>query len=207
MSGPLPPAELWRQRSAIISIRCFLGAVLLKEKLSRAQMAAIGLAALAVAILTIDAGGLPWVSICLALSWAFYAFFRKTLPVGPNQGFFLEVMLLGGPAVAYIVWLEATGQGHFGDTGVGDLGLLIACGAVTAVPLLLYANGAKLLKLSTIGIMQYIAPTMIFFIAVFAFGEPFGMVKLVAFALIWSALAVYTSSMYMSARRARRAAA
>ncbi|OLP55946.1 permease [Rhizobium rhizosphaerae] len=183
-----------------------LGAVLLKEKLSRAQMVAIALAVLAVAILTIDAGGLPWVSICLALSWAFYAFFRKTLPVGPNQGFFLEVMLLSGPAVAYILWLETTGQGHFGDTGPADVGLLLACGAVTAVPLLLYANGAKLLKLSTIGIMQYIAPTMIFFIAVFAFGEPFGLVKLAAFALIWSALAVYTGSMYVSARQARRTA-
>ncbi|OLP58571.1 permease [Xaviernesmea oryzae] len=188
-------------------ISVLLGAVLLKEKLSPAQMVAIGLAAAAVAILTLQAGGLPWVSIGLALSWAFYAFFRKTLPVGPNQGFFLEVMLLAGPALVYIVWLETTGGGHFGDTGLVDLGLLIACGVVTAVPLLIYANGAKLLKLSTIGIMQYIAPTMIFFIAVFAFGEPFGMVKLIAFALIWSALAVYTGSMYMTARRAKRVAA
>lgn len=185
----------------------FLGAVLLKEKLGKAQMVAIALAACAVAILAFDAGGLPWVSIGLCFSWGFYAFFRKTLPVGPNQGFFLEVLLLSVPALAYVVWLEATGQGHFGDTGMADMLWLLACGIVTAVPLMIYANGAKLLRLSTIGIMQYIAPTMIFFIAVFAFGEPFGTTKLIAFAFIWAALFIYSGSMLHTARARRLAAA
>ncbi|MFC3073053.1 EamA family transporter RarD [Shinella pollutisoli] len=184
----------------------FLGAVLLKEKPNRAQTVAIALAAAAVAILAFDAGGLPWVSIGLCISWGFYAFFRKTLPVGPNQGFFLEVLLLSVPALGYIVWLEASGQGHFGDTGPVDMLLLLSCGLVTAVPLMIYANGAKLLRLSTIGIMQYIAPTMIFIIAVFAFGEPFGTTKLIAFLFIWAALFLYSGSMLQSAR-ARRAAA
>ena len=183
----------------------FLGALLLKERMTPAQMAAIGLAAVAVAILAFDAGGLPWVSIGLCISWGFYAFFRKTLPVGPNQGFFLEVLILSVPAIGYIIWLEATGTGHFGDTGYGDVILLLACGLVTAVPLMIYANGAKLLRLSTIGIMQYIAPTMIFLIAVFAFHEPFGPTKLAAFVLIWSALVIYSVSMLRSAR-ARKAA-
>ena len=182
----------------------FLGAVLLKEKLNPAQIVAIVLAAIAVVVLAFDAGGLPWVSIGLALSWGLYAFFRKTLPVGPNQGFFLEVLLLSVPALGYIVYLEASGQGHFFDTGLVDVALLMACGVVTAVPLMIYANGAKLLRLSTIGIMQYIAPTMIFLIAVFVFHEPFGTPKLIAFILIWAALAVYSTSMLMESR-ARRA--
>lgn len=183
----------------------FLGAVLLKEKLGRAQIVAIALAACAVAILAFDAGGLPWVSISLCLSWGFYAFFRKTLPIGPNQGFFLEVLLLSIPALGYVIWLESTGQGHFGDTGVADMLWLLACGIVTAVPLMIYANGAKLLRLSTIGIMQYIAPTMIFLIAVFAFNEPLGKTKLIAFAFIWVALLLYSGSMLRTARAKRLA--
>lgn len=183
----------------------FLGAVLLKEKLNPAQIVAIVLAAIAVVVLAFDAGGLPWVSIGLALSWGLYAFFRKTLPVGPNQGFFLEVLLLSVPALGYIAYLEFTGQGHFTDTGWADVAWLMACGVVTAIPLMIYANGAKLLKLSTIGIMQYIAPTMIFIIAVFVFHEPFGTSKLIAFILIWAALAVYSTSMILESR-ARRAA-
>jgi chloramphenicol-sensitive protein RarD len=183
----------------------FLGAVLLKEKLNPAQMVAIGLAAIAVVVLAFDAGGLPWVSLALAVSWGFYAFFRKTLPVGPNQGFFLEVLLLSVPAIGYIIYLEARGEGHFGDTGIADVLWLLACGVVTAIPLMIYANGAKLLRLSTIGIMQYIAPTMIFIIAVFVFHEPFGTSKLIAFVLIWAALAVYSTSMILESR-ARRAA-
>lgn len=185
----------------------FLGAVLLKEKLDRAQMVAIGLATVAVGVLAFDAGGLPWVSISLCLSWGFYAFFRKTLPIGPNQGFFLEVLLLSVPALGYILWLETTGQGHFGDTGMADVLWLLACGIVTAIPLMVYANGAKLLRLSTIGIMQYIAPTMIFVIAVFVFGEPFGTATLTAFILIWAALFLYSGSMLRSARARRIAAA
>ena len=184
----------------------FLGAVLLGEKPNRTQAVAIALAAVAVVILAFDAGGLPWVSIGLCVSWGFYAFFRKTLPIGANQGFFLEVLLLSIPALGYIVWTETTGRGHFGDTGMVDLLLLLSCGLVTAVPLMIYANGAKLLRLSTIGIMQYIAPTMIFFIAVFIFGEPFGTTKLIAFVLIWAALFIYSGSMLQSVR-ARRAAA
>jgi chloramphenicol-sensitive protein RarD len=185
----------------------FLGAVLLKEMPDRAQMVAIALAAVAVAVLAFDAGGLPWVSIGLCLSWGFYAFFRKTLPIGPNQGFFLEVLLLSVPALGYIFWLETTGQGHFGDTGTADVLWLLACGIVTAIPLMIYANGAKLLRLSTIGIMQYIAPTMIFVIAVFVFGEPFGTAKLIAFVLIWAALIIYSGSMLRTARARRIAAA
>ncbi|SMF50359.1 chloramphenicol-sensitive protein RarD [Xaviernesmea oryzae] len=177
-----------------------LAALILKERLTPAQMAAIGLAAIAVAILTVDAGGLPWVSIALTVTWGFYALFRKTLPIGPNQGFFLEVLLISIPCLPYVIWLEATGQGHLTNSSGWDAFILMAAGIVTAGPLMIYANGAKLLKLSTIGIMQYIAPTMIFLVAVFVFHEPLGSVKLGAFVLIWAALVLYTWSMLRQAR-------
>ncbi|UWM82905.1 EamA family transporter RarD [Rhizobium sp. SRDI969] len=178
----------------------FLGAMFLKEKLQPLQIAAIALAALAVAILALDSGGIPWVALTLAISWGFYALLRKTLPLGPNQGFFLEVLILSGPALLYILYLEFGGQGHLYRTGLADTTLLLGCGVITAVPLMIYANGAKLLKLSTIGITQYIAPTMIFLIAVFVFHEPFGTARMIAFPLIWAGLFLYSWSMLKGSR-------
>ncbi|MDG4888286.1 EamA family transporter RarD [Mesorhizobium sp. WSM4887] len=173
-----------------------VGAVLLGERLDRLQIAAVALAAIAVTVLTVEAGKLPWVSLALAFSFAAYGFFRKTLPIGPSQGFLLEVLLLSVPALCYIAYLIATGEDHFISSTGGDTALLIGCGPVTAVPLLLFAFGARLLRLSTIGIMQYIAPTMVFLIAVLIFDEPFGTTQAIAFALIWTALAMYSWSMF-----------
>jgi chloramphenicol-sensitive protein RarD len=172
-----------------------MGAVLLKEKLKKTQIAALALVVLAVVILTVEAGRLPVVALALTFSWGFYAFFRKTLPIGPNQGFLLEVLLLSPIALGYLVYLNLQGGGHFLMGNMTDTILLASAGLVTAVPLILYANGAKLLRLSTIGIMQYIAPSMIFITAVFVFNEPFSMAKAVAFPLIWSALVIYTLPM------------
>jgi chloramphenicol-sensitive protein RarD len=177
-----------------------LGSLLLKEKMAPPQVVAILLAAIAVIILAVDAGRPPWVALLLTLSWGFYAFFRKTLPVGPNQGFFLEVLLLSLPALGYIIYLEARGEGHLYATGLGDTALLVGCGLVTALPLMIYANGAKLLRLSTIGIMQYIVPTMVFLLAVFVFREPLGLARMVAFPLIWAGLLLYTWSMLRTNR-------
>ena len=179
----------------------FLAAVLIGERLSRAQIFAIFLAALAVALLSWEAGGVPWVSIVLTVTWGFYAYFKRTLPMEPVQGFLLEVTLLALPSLAIFVWAEATGVSHFLHTGASDTALLLGTGLVTAVPLMLYATGAKLLRLSTIAVMQYSAPTMIFLIAVFVFHEPFGAVKLAAFGLIWTALVIYTWSLVAAARR------
>ncbi len=181
----------------------FLGAVLLRERLAPAQWIAIGLAAIAVAILTWEAGRLPVVALGLTLTWGSYAFCKKWLPIGPNQGFMLEVLLLTPPALAYAVWLYRNGAGHFMEGVAVDTWMLVGCGLVTAVPLMLYANGAKLLRLSTIAIMQYIAPTMIFLTAVFVFEEPFGTSRAIAFSLIWTALIVYSWSMLRQARRRR----
>ncbi|OHV86923.1 EamA family transporter RarD [Mesorhizobium sp. ORS 3428] len=173
-----------------------VGALLLGERLDRLQISAVVLAAIAVAVLTVEAGKLPWVSLALAFSFAAYGFFRKTLPIGPSQGFLLEVMLLSVPALCYIAYLIATGQDHLFSSNAKDTALLIGCGPITAVPLLLFAFGARLLRLSTIGIMQYIAPTMVFLIAVLIFDEPFGTIQAIAFALIWTALAMYSWSMF-----------
>ncbi|MFN3363212.1 MAG: EamA family transporter RarD [Allorhizobium sp.] len=172
-----------------------LGAVILKEKLKKTQIAALSLVVIAVVILTVEAGRLPVVALALTFSWGFYAFFRKTLPIGPNQGFLLEVLLLSPIALGYLVYLNLQGGGHFLMGNTTDTILLASAGLVTAVPLILYANGAKLLRLSTIGIMQYIAPSMIFITAVFVFNEPFSVAKAVAFPLIWSALVIYTLPM------------
>jgi chloramphenicol-sensitive protein RarD len=176
----------------------FLASVILKEKLSPLQWSAIALSAAAVALITWGAGGVPLVALGLTISWGFYAFLKRTLPVGGTQGFFLEVLLLCLPALAYIVWCEATGEGHFVSGGTYNIGMLAASGLVTAIPLILYANGAKLLRLSTIGILQYTAPTMIFLTAVFVFHEPFDMIKGIAFAMIWAALAIYTWGLFRS---------
>ncbi|MCT4610955.1 MAG: EamA family transporter RarD [Pelagimonas sp.] len=177
-----------------------LGALLLGERLTRLQWSAIALTAVAIAILTIENGRLPLVAIALMLTWGFYALFKKSLPVGPNQGFLLEVLILTPPALGYVIYLAVTGTGHLFTGGMDTL-LLMGCGVVTAVPLLLYANGAKLLRLSTIGIMQYIAPTMIMLIAVFVFDEPFGSARAIAFPLIWAALVLYSIPMLRQMKR------
>jgi len=179
----------------------FLAAVLLGERLTKAQMLAIALAAGAVLVLTLDAGRMPWVALALTVSWGFYALAKKSLPIGPNQGFLLEVLILIIPAIGYLGYLTATGQSHFSLAPTRDTWLLIGCGAVTAVPLMIYANGAKLLRLSTIGVLQYIAPTMIFLVAVLVFDEPFGKARMIAFPMIWTALIVYSGSMFLSMRK------
>ncbi|HHS94187.1 MAG TPA: EamA family transporter RarD, partial [Rhodobacterales bacterium] len=135
--------------------------------------------------------------------WGFYAFFKKSLPIGPNQGFLLEVLILLVPALAYLGWLSSIGENHFLDSP-RNAWMLIGTGAVTAVPLILYANGAKGLQLSTIGILQYIAPTMIFLIAVFAFGEVFGPARAIAFPMIWAALAIYSYSLLRTRKQNRQ---
>lgn len=173
-----------------------MGALLLGEKFTVQQMVAIGLATLAVLVLTIDAGGLPWISLALAFSFAVYGYLRKTLPIGPSQGFFLEVLLLSVPSLAYILWLQWRGEGHFLASQPVDMALLLACGPATAVPLLLYGFGAKLLRLSTLGLMQYVSPTLVLLIAIFVFGESFDAIHAIVFGLIWVALFIYSWSTF-----------
>lgn len=172
-----------------------LGAMFLGERFTKAQLVALALATFAVVFLTIQSGVLPWVSLSLAISFAIYGFLRKTVDVGPTQGFLIEVLLLSVFAVPVIIWFQANGEGHFFE-GINNTALLIACGPVTAIPLILYAFGAKKLRLSTLGLMQYIAPTLIFLVGLFVFNEPFSKWQFVAFLLIWVALVIYSWSAF-----------
>lgn len=200
-SGHTLDAALGYYMNPLFSI--FLAAVVLGEKLSRAQLVAIALAAVAVLVLTVEAGRIPWAALGLMLSWGLYALAKKSLPIGPNQGFLLEVLILLIPALGYLGYLTTTGQSHFSLSMDRETWLLIGCGAVTAVPLLVYANAAKRLRLSTISILQYVAPTMIFLVAVFLFGEPFGRGRMIAFPMIWVALVIYSTSMLRQMRSSK----
>ncbi|MBO9466367.1 EamA family transporter RarD [Tropicibacter sp. R15_0] len=176
-----------------------MGAVLLGERPNRLQIIALFLAAIAVVILFIATPRPPWIAMGLMVSWGFYAYFKKSLPIGPNQGFMLEVLILSVPSILYLIWLGP--EGKFLSSAY-DTWILMGCGIVTAVPLLFYANGAKRLRLSTIAILQYIAPTMIFLVAVFAFGEEVDPARQIAFPLIWAALVIYSVPLVRQMRRA-----
>ena len=177
-----------------------LGVLLLSEKLNKWQWLAIVLAAIGVLVRAISTGAFPWISLSLALTFAFYGYFRKTVSVGPTQGFLLEVIILFPFAMAYAVWLALQGQGHM---DADNILWLMACGPVTAVPLILYAFGAKALRLATLGLMQYIAPSMIFVIAFFVFGETLDIWQIITFALVWSALVIYSWSTFEVAKKNR----
>ena len=184
-----------------------LAAVFLKERMQPLQMAAFVLVVAAVAVLTFEHGSLPWTVILLTVSWGLYALAKRALPMPPNQGFLLEVILLSPLALAYLFRMEGTSINHFVDGSAAERLLLIGCGAVTAVPLILYANGAQRVRLMTMGILQYIAPTCIFLTAVFAFNEPFTWAKKVAFPMIWAAVVFYLVSQWHQSRHGRRSGA
>jgi len=181
-----------------------LGFVILGERLRSAQWVSIAFALLAVVILTYELGKLPWIALVLTVTWGFYALFKKSLPIGPNQGFLLEVLILSPFAIGYVAYLSWTGQNSFASLSWGTTWLLVGSGAITAIPLIIYANGAKLLSLTTIAMLQYIAPTFIFVTALFIFNEPFGWEKQVAFPLIWAALAIYSGNLLWRRRAAKR---
>ena len=181
-----------------------LGVIFLRDRFNRLQLVAILLAALAVVILTVMQGVLPWISLSLAMTFALYGLLRKTVDVGPTQGFLVEIILIFPIAMIYLVWLVFEGQLAFGATGNLDVFLLMCAGPATAVPLILYASGAKRLRLSTIGMMQYIAPSIIFFIGLFVFGEELKQSLLIAFVLIWSALVIYSWSMFAGNSRQKK---
>lgn len=183
-----------------------LGGLFLGERLTKVQYIAVGFAFLAVLVLTFNAGGLPWVSLVLPVTFGLYGFFRKSLPMPPLQGFTLEVVILSIPAMGYVIWLLVNGQDHFFSGAASDVSLLLLAGPFTAIPLILYAGGAKLLRYTTLGLMQYLTPTLLFIFAIFIFHEPFSPAQLVAFVLIWIGLIIYTWSSLSAHRKARASA-
>ena len=181
-------------------VNVLLGALFLRERFTGWQLIAIGLAVVAVAILTVQAGGLPWISLALAFSFGIYGFLRKTLAIGPSQGFFLEVLLLSLPAFFLLIWFSPDGGKVLFDRSPSETVLLLLAGPVTTIPLICFAVGARLLRYSTVGLMQYIAPSLIFLIAIFVFNEPFSGWQFLAFCLIWTGLAIYSWSTLRGSR-------
>ena len=177
-----------------------LAVLVLRERLRRAQWAAIGIATVAVAGLTVEYGRLPWIALVLAGTFAAYALIKKTVGVGAVDGLTVETAVLVVPALAYLAWLQNTDDLAFGHHGAGHGLLLASAGVATAVPLLLFAAAAGRVPLTTIGLLQYIAPTLQFLTGILVAHEPLPPARLAGFALVWLALVVFT----VDALRARR---
>jgi chloramphenicol-sensitive protein RarD len=171
-----------------------LGVAVLRERLRRLQWLAVAIAAIGVAIEVVSFGTLPWVALTLALSFAFYGLIRKTAPVDPVSGLFIETLLLSPAALIFLAMLAAQGAGAFLGQGLRIDVLLLLAGPITALPLLLFVAGAQRIRLTTVGLLQYIAPTGHFLLAVFVYHEPFTPVHLATFSCIWLALAIYSLS-------------
>ncbi len=181
-----------------------LGVVWLGERLTKIQLVAIGLAVLGVINQTVSLGYLPWISLALAVSFGIYGLIRKTVAVESLEGLTIEAIILAPVSLGYIVYLVATGQGAFYHISLTTDLLLVTAGPITAIPLLLFAAGARLVRLSTMGFLQYLAPSISLVLAVFLYHEPFTQAHAVTFALIWSALALVT---WEALRRERYSAA
>ncbi|MGD9280456.1 MAG: EamA family transporter RarD [Desulfobacterales bacterium] len=173
-------------------VNVVLGMVFLKERLRLLQIVAVMLATAGVIYLTVYFGAFPWIALTLAVTFGFYGLIRKVAPVGSLVGLTVETLLLSIPALVYIVYLDIQGQGSIFRVSLKLDLLLVGCAPVTAIPLLLFTLGARRLYLSTMGLLQYIAPSCMFILAVFLFREPFAMAQVVTFILIWTALAIYS---------------
>jgi chloramphenicol-sensitive protein RarD len=184
-------------------VNVLLGVVVLSERLTPLRWIAVALAAAGVAYLTIVAGRPPWVALTLALTFGTYGLIRKVVKVESLPGLATETLLLFPVAALYLIWCEYAGIGALGRTGPGIAALLIGTGPLTAISLFLFAFGARLLPYSTIGVLQYIAPSLQLACGVFAFHEPFERTRAIGFALIWTALLIYAADGLLGSRKQR----
>jgi len=182
-----------------------LGAAVFGERLGRAQMLAVALAAVAVAVLTAGLGVAPWIALILAITFGLYGVVKKSLSVGPVVSVTAEVALLS-PVAMVVLWrVHDAGGGHFA-AGTADSLLLMVSGPLTATPLILFSFAARRLRLATVGLLQYLNPTLQFLVATLVFREVFSPWHAIAFALIWTALAIYSTAAWRQDRAARRLA-
>lgn len=178
-------------------VSILLAVAVLGERLRPRQWIAVSLACVGVALEGWRVGGLPWVSLALAGTFGSYGLLRKQLPVDAAGGLLLETACATPLALGYLLWLGNMGNsGHFG-ADLSTSALLIASGAVTAVPLLLFAIGARRLPLATLGFLQYVAPSLTFLVAILLYDEPMNLARLLAFAAIWAGLALYTADLLL----------
>jgi chloramphenicol-sensitive protein RarD len=204
-SGHVVETSLGYFINPLVSV--LLGVVVLGERLRRLQWVAVGLAALAVVVLTVDHGRPPWIALALAATFGSYGLLKKLVRVEAAPGLFLETAVLVVPATVFLGVLQATGQGTAGSAGTGHLLLLASSGIATAVPLLLFAAAAHRIPLSTVGLLQYLTPLMQLALGVFVFHEPMPPARLAGFAIVWAALLVFTVDSLRSARAVGRRAA
>lgn len=183
-------------------VNVLLGLIVLHERLNRKQWVAIGLAALAVVLLTFQAGELPWISLALPILFGLYSLLRKTVRADAVVGLTFETAALFPFAAALLLRQELRGVGALGNQGLRMDLLLVAAGAVTAVPLILFTLGLRRIPLSTAGLLQYIAPTCTFLLAILLYDEPFSTAQAFSFGLIWIALVVYSFDLRSRLREA-----
>jgi chloramphenicol-sensitive protein RarD len=183
-------------------VNVLLGFVVLHERLRRGQWLAVGLAAAGVAWLTLQAGQLPWIALLLAMSFGLYGLLRKTAALGSLEGLALEVLLLAPLAVPLLAWRLWQGEAGIGADAT-TLGWLALAGPLTAVALLLFAAGARRLPMASLGLLQYVSPTLQFALGVWLFREPFDAARFTGFALIWIGLACYGAEGWWRSRRRR----
>ncbi|MEU2182039.1 EamA family transporter RarD [Streptomyces thermolilacinus] len=180
-----------------------MGVVLLKERLRPAQWAAVGIAFAAVVVLAVGYGRPPWISLVLAFSFATYGLVKKKVNLGGLESLGAETAMLFLPAVGYLVWLGSTGDAAFGTAGAGHMALLASTGLVTAVPLVCFGAAAIRVPLSTLGLLQYLAPVFQFLVGVLYFREAMPPERWAGFALVWLALTLLTWDALRTARRTR----
>lgn len=174
-------------------VSVLLGVVILRERLRVGQWVAIAVAGAGVLYLTARYGTLPWIGLTLAVSFAIYGLLKKTAQLNALEGFAMETGMLALPAAAYLLFLGSRGDGALGHAPPATVVLLLGTGVITALPLLFFAAGARRIPLSTVGLLQYIAPTLGFMLGVFVYHEPFNQERLIGFSLIWLSLAIYTA--------------
>lgn len=181
-------------------VSVLLGVIFLSERLRPAAVFAVGLAAAGVGYLVVVYGSLPWVALVLAFSFGLYGLIRKNTAVDSLTGLSVEITLIAPVAIGYVVYAHQTGSVSFGH-GPWTINLwLVIAGPLTILPLSLFAAGARRINLSTVGFLQYIAPTLTFLSAVFLFGEPFGQAQLITFTCIWTALFIFTVDAFRATR-------
>jgi chloramphenicol-sensitive protein RarD len=182
-------------------VNVLLGVLFLHERLRPRQMLSIGLALVGVLVLTAIVGKVPWVALALASTFALYALMRKLMPVDGVMSLTVETLIMLPLALAYLGYLTAATSRE--PMGLRTLGLLMLSGPITTVPLLFFGGAARRLRLSTMGILQYLSPTLQFLLAILAFGEPFSSAQLLSFACIWTAILIYATDSLRAAREYR----
>ncbi|HEY6124289.1 MAG TPA: EamA family transporter RarD [Steroidobacteraceae bacterium] len=187
-------------------LNILLGIFVLSERLDRTQWIAVGFAAAGVAYLTFIAGHAPWIALMVGSSFALYGLIRKTVSIDALPGLAVETILLAPIAVGYLIWCEIQGTGALGHSGWRVDALLLAGGIVTSVPLFLFSYGARRVPFSTIGVLQFIAPTLQLIGGLVVFGEPFESARATGFVLIWIGLSIYAGNALWRARSLKPAA-